>query len=102
MYGSAFSTIQELVPERMRATAIAIFIMMLNVVGLGLSVTIGGFMIDAFTKAAHARPITDMMLVMTAASAIAIPAFLIAAFRFSKDRDALNAFEAEAANAGTH
>jgi len=101
MYGAAFSTIQELVPERMRATAVALFIMMVNVIGLGVSVTVGGFMIDAFAKAGHARPITDMMLIMTAAGATAIPCFFIAALRFAKDREGLARFEAARAAAPT-
>ena len=94
MYGAAYATIQELVPVRIRATAVAIFILAVNVIGLGISVTVGGFMIDAFAKAGHAKPITDMMLMMTAASAIAIPCFLLAALRFQKDRAALAAYEA--------
>lgn len=97
MYGAAYATIQELTPARIRGTAVAIFILGVNVVGLGVSVTVGGFMVDAFARAGHARPITDMMLVMTVASAIAIPCFLLAALRFRKDRDALAAYEAGAA-----
>jgi hypothetical protein len=94
MYGAAYATIQELAPARIRATAVAAFILAVNVIGLGLSVTIGGFMIDAFAAAGRPKPITDMMLVMTAASAVAIPCFLFAALRFQKDRQALIAYEA--------
>ena len=94
MYGAAFATIQELTPVRIRATAVAMFILMLNVIGLGISVTVGGFMVDAFAKAGHARPITDMMLVMTIASSLAIPCFFVAARRFAKDRNRLTAYEA--------
>jgi MFS transporter, Spinster family, sphingosine-1-phosphate transporter len=94
MYGAAYATIQELSPARIRATAVAMFIMAVNVIGLGVSVTVGGFMVDAFAAAGRARPITDMMLVMTAASCIAIPCFLLAALRFRKDREALAAYEA--------
>ncbi len=93
MYGAAYATIQELSPVRIRATAVAAFILAVNVIGLGVSVTVGGFMIDAFAAAGRAKPITDMMLVMTAASAIAIPCFLLAALRFRKDREALAAYE---------
>jgi MFS family permease len=93
MYGAAYATIQELSPVKIRATAVAAFIMAVNVIGLGVSVTVGGFMVDAFAAAGRAKPITDMMLVMTAASAVAIPCFLIAALRFQKDRQALAAYE---------
>jgi hypothetical protein len=94
MYGAAYATIQELSPVCIRATAVAAFILAVNVIGLGVSVTVGGFMIDAFAAAGRDKPITDMMLVMTAASAVAIPAFLVAALRFQKDRVALAAYEA--------
>ena len=97
MYGGAFSTMQELAPSKVRATAVAMFIMGVNVLGIGISGTIGGFMVDAFAAAGRARPITDMMLVMTAASMIAIPAFFIAAMRFSGDREALRRHEAASA-----
>ena len=93
MYGGAYSTIQELAPARVRASAVALFILGVNVLGLGVSTTVGGFMVDAFAAAGRARPITDMMLVMTAASLIAVPAFYIAARRFSGDRDALRRYE---------
>jgi MFS family permease len=94
MYGAAYATIQELAPARMRATAVAMFILSVNVIGLGISVTVGGFMIDAFAAAGRPKPITDMMLIMTAAGALAIPCFLFAALRFQKDRAALAAYEA--------
>lgn len=93
MYGAAYATIQELSPVRIRATAVAAFILAVNVIGLGVSVTVGGFMIDAFAAAGRDRPITDMMLVMTAASALAIPCFFLAALRFRKDREALAVYE---------
>ena len=96
MYGGAYATVQELVPTRIRATAVAMFILGVNVVGIGTATTIGGFMVDAFAKAGHPRPITDMMLIMTAASMIAIPAFFIAARRFGTDREALRVREAAA------
>ncbi|WP_293679484.1 MFS transporter [uncultured Phenylobacterium sp.] len=94
MYGAAYATISELAPPRIRATAVAMFILSVNVIGLGISVTVGGFMIDAFAAAGRPKPITDMMLVMQAASAVAIPCFLFAALRFTKDRQALAAYEA--------
>lgn len=95
MYGAAYATIQELAPTRIRATAVAIFIMAVNVIGLGVSVTVGGFMVDAFAAAGSAKPITEMMLVLQVAAAVlAIPCFLLAALRFRKDRQALADYEA--------
>lgn len=100
MYGAAYSTIQELAPARVRASAVALFILGVNVLGLGVSTTVGGFMIDAFGAAGRPRPITDMMVVMNAASLLAIPAFFIAARRFTADRQALWSYEAEQAGRG--
>ncbi|MDZ4778489.1 MAG: MFS transporter [Alphaproteobacteria bacterium] len=97
MYGPAFSTIQELVPDRIRATAVAMFIMLLNVVGLGVSITLGGYMVEWFAASGSTRPITDMMVVMNIAAALAIPCFLIAALRFDKDRKRLLDYEASRA-----
>jgi MFS family permease len=94
MYGAAYATIQELAPARIRASAVAMFILAVNVIGLGVSITAGGFMVDAFAAAGRVRPITDMMLVMTAVSAVAIPCFFVAALRFGKDRQALADYEA--------
>jgi MFS family permease len=89
MYGGALSTIQELAPVRVRATAVAVFILCINVLGIGLATTAGGFMVDAFAAAGRERPITDMMLVMTTVSLLSIPAFYVASLRFSADREAL-------------
>ena len=95
MYGAAYATIQELAPARVGATAVAMFIMAVNVIGLGVSVTAGGFMVDAFAAAGREKPITDMMLLLQAVSAaVAIPCFLFAALRFRKDRQALADYEA--------
>jgi MFS family permease len=97
MYGAAYGTIQELAPVRIRATAVAIFILAVNVLGLGVSVTVGGFMVDALAAAGRPKPITDMMLILQAVSCVDIPCFLIAALRFQKDRQALADYEAQAA-----
>ncbi len=45
-YGPTFSTVQELVPPQIRATVVAFYILMLNLIGLGIGITVGGWMID--------------------------------------------------------
>jgi Tfp pilus assembly protein PilN len=99
MYGAAFSTIQELVPTRIRATTVAMFILMVNVFGIGISSTIGGYAIDLFAAAGDPRPITHALLILTVASGAAIPCFFYAARRFAKDRQDLAVFEAARAAA---
>lgn len=91
LYGPVVGTVQELTPERIRATAVALFIMAVNVIGLGISVTAAGYLIDWFTAMGRPKPITDMMLVLQAVSLLAIPSFWIAARNYKKDRERLAA-----------
>jgi len=87
LYGPVVGTVQELTPERVRATAVALFIMSVNVIGLGISVTAAGYLIDWFAAMGRPRPITDMMLVLQAVSLLAIPSLFIAARNYKKDRE---------------
>lgn len=86
LYGPVVGTVQELMPDRVRATAVAMFVMAVNVIGLGISVTVGGVLIDWFTAMGRERPITDMMLVLNIVSLLAIPCLWIAARNYKKDR----------------
>lgn len=86
LYGPVLGTVQELMPERVRATAVAMFVMAVNVIGLGISVTVGGILIDTFTAMGRERPITDMMIVLNVVSLLAIPCLWIAASNYKKDR----------------
>jgi hypothetical protein len=65
--------------------------MAVNVIGLGVSVTIGGILIDWFAAMGRARPITDMMIVLNVVSLLAIPCLWIAARNYAKDRARLDA-----------
>jgi MFS family permease len=88
-YGPTFSTIQELVPPRIRATVVALYILLLNFIGLGIGITGGGYMIDALMAAGVAEPYTKTLLVFTVLSSTAIPCFWVAGRRFGRDRDRL-------------
>ena len=44
-YGPTFASVQELVPPQIRATVVAFYILMLNLVGLGFGITAGGICI---------------------------------------------------------
>eukprot|EP01035_Chromulina_nebulosa_P062918 gene62918-86065_t len=50
-YGPTFSTVQELAPPGARATVTAFYILCLNVIGLGIGITFGGWAIDHFRAA---------------------------------------------------
>lgn len=41
-YGPTFASVQELVPPQIRATVVAFYILMLNLIGLGFGITAGG------------------------------------------------------------
>ena len=97
-YGPTFSTIQELVPARIRGTVVAFYILTLNFVGLGIGVTTGGMVIDAIIDQGGDSPYTMTLLTFTLLSMLAIPLFYFAGRRFERDRAALFASEeAEAA-----
>jgi hypothetical protein len=73
-----------------RATVTAFYILCLNVVGLGIGITGAGWAIDQFREAGTAQPYTASVLVFTAISALAIPAFVLAG-RWTKRDVARNA-----------
>ena len=99
IFGASFSTLQELVPARIRATTFAVFILSINVFGLGASSTLGGYLIDALAKAGDPRPIGHVLAILTLASGLAIPCYYLAGRRLARDREALAEFEARPATA---
>ncbi|MGE3250346.1 MAG: spinster family MFS transporter [Hyphomonadaceae bacterium] len=86
-YGPTFSTVQELAPPKARATITAFYILMLNVAGLGISITATGFFVDYLRAQGEAQPYTFAMVVFTAIAALAAPAFFLAGRWFKRDRD---------------
>jgi MFS family permease len=90
-YGPTFSSVQELVPPNIRATVVGFYIMLLNVVGLGVGNTGAGILVDRVKAAGGTDGYTQAMLIFTAASLLALPLFMYAGRRFALDRDALYA-----------
>ena len=88
-FGPTFSTVQELVPPEIRATVVAFYILSLNLIGLGLGITLGGISVDIMRAANVAEPYTWMLLIFTLLSAAAIPLFWLAGRRYQQDREAL-------------
>jgi MFS family permease len=88
-YGPTFSAVQELVPPQIRATVVAFYILTLNLVGLGIGITAGGFLIDYLVARSVAAPYTWTLLAFTLLSMLCIPFFYIAGRRFQKDRERL-------------
>jgi len=90
-YGPTFSTVQELAPPQIRASVVAFYILMLNLVGLGIGITGGGMLVDALRDGGAAQPYTWTLICFTVLSASAIPCFWIAGRRFAADREQLYA-----------
>jgi MFS family permease len=90
-YGPTFSSVQELVPANIRATVVGFYIMLLNVVGLGIGNTGAGIWVDRVKAAGGTDGYTQALLIFTAASLLALPLFVYAGRRFARDRDALYA-----------
>lgn len=90
-FGPTFATVQELVPPQIRATVVALYIMVLNFIGLGIGITGGGYLIDALIARGADAPYTTTLLVFTTLSATAIPCFWVAGRRFAGDRERLYA-----------
>ncbi len=88
-YGPTFSTVQELAPAKIRATIVAFYILMLNLVGLGFGITGGGILADYLTAQGSAAPYTYTLLVFTLISAIAIPLMYLGGKHFWTDKERL-------------
>jgi predicted MFS family arabinose efflux permease len=88
-YGPTFATVQELVAPNVRASVVAFYLLMLNLVGLGIGITGGGISIDWMIGAGVEQPYTWTLLVFTGISGLAIPLFFFAGRRFERDRDQL-------------
>lgn len=85
-YGPTFSTVQELVPPQIRGTAVGFYLLMLNFIGLGVGISLGGVVIDLYEAAGIGEPYTRGLLSFTFLSFASIPLFLMAGRRFSKDQ----------------
>jgi len=97
-YGPTFSTVQELVPPQIRATVVALYILLLNMAGVAIGVSTAGVYVDWLIDRGHEAPYTSALLWFTVISLLAIPLFFMAGRRFERDRARLfQAVEAQAA-----
>lgn len=89
IYGPVFGTIQELVPPQIRGTVTAIALLFINVLGIGLGVSAGGFFVDWLTANEFNNPYTISMVTFNIISFVTIPLFFFAGRRFAQDKEAL-------------
>ena len=92
-YGPTFATVQELTPPRIRGTMMAFVILALQLLGIGVGVSIAGLVIDWQMAAQIPEPYTKTLVTFTLVSMLSIPMFWVAGRRFDQDRKAL--FERE-------
>ncbi|NKB37937.1 MAG: MFS transporter [Gammaproteobacteria bacterium] len=85
LYGPSYATIQELAPPHICSTVVAFNILMASVVGVGMSITASGVLIDYLIEAGNASPYTVSLLVFTIVSMLSIPVFWLAV-RFTPDQ----------------
>jgi len=79
-FGAVFSTVQDLVPIRIRATAVAFLIFSQNFLGSGPGPWVTGRLVDNWT-------FTGALLTAAAVGFLSTPLYIIAALRFKKDRE---------------
>ena len=84
-YGPTFSTVQELVPEKIRATVVAFYILCINLIGLTVGSLGAGILVD-LTRGVLEEPYTWSLLIFGFIGALAIPCFYVAGVRYAKDK----------------
>ena len=85
-YGPTFSTVQELVPPQIRATVVALYILLLNMAGVAIGVSAAGWYVDRLMAAGDPAPYTTALLWFTVISFTAIPLFFLAGKRYERDK----------------
>ena len=85
-FGPTFSTVQELVPDRIRATVVAFYILTLNLIGLTIGSWGGGVVADWMVIENYQEPYTMMLVVFSIISVISIPCYYLAGKRYKKDK----------------
>ena len=88
-YGPTFSTVQELVPPQIRATVVALYLLLLNMAGVAIGVSTAGVYIDWLIAEGNTQPYTTTLLWFTVISFSAIPLFFLAGRRYEQDRERL-------------
>ncbi|WP_165191454.1 spinster family MFS transporter [Caulobacter soli] len=76
--GPAYAVVQSLAGPKLRALTAAIFMMIVNIVGLGLGPLVGGLLSDAFVPHFGAESLKASLCALTLCLALAVPLFLLA------------------------
>ena len=76
-FGPTFSTVQELVPENIKATVVSFYILTLNLIGLTIGSLGGGLCADILRSSGYAEPYTIMLVIFSIISVISIPCYYL-------------------------
>ena len=85
-YGPVFGSVQALTPVKVRSTMVAIFILGVNIVGMGVGSFFTGYLIDHVFYTSSA-PYTFSLITVGATGIISIICFYIAGFSYKKDSE---------------
>ena len=92
-FGPFFASIQGLIPPEVRSTVIAFSILLMNVIGMGIGITVTGISVDLMISYGVNEPYSLTLICFTLSSFIAMPCFLFAGLRYNHDREKLNITE---------
>ena len=85
-FGPTFSTVQELVPENIKATVVSFYILTLNLIGLTIGSLGGGLCADILRSSSYAEPYTIMLVIFSIISVISIPCYYLAGKKYKADK----------------
>ena len=85
-FGPTFSVVQELVPDNIRATVVAFYILTLNLIGLTTGSMVGGLCVDYMKTNNFDEPYTWTLIIFTVISAASIPCYYLAGRRYKEDK----------------
>ena len=94
-FGPTFSTVQELVPENIKATVVSFYILTLNLIGLTIGSFVGGILADLMEAANYQEPYTVMLVIFSIISIISIPCYYLAGKKYHEDKNRLETIFSE-------
>ncbi|MBT3992441.1 MAG: MFS transporter [Gammaproteobacteria bacterium] len=87
LYGPITSSIQEMAPEKMRAIVLAYYLLMVNIVGLGIGITFAGVMIDYLLSNGVNEAYSKTLLTFQLLAGLSLPAFYIAGKNYKPNNE---------------
>ena len=88
-YGPVFAAVQELTPVKVRSTMVAVFILGVNIIGMGVGSFFTGYLVD-YVFNDFSSPYTFSLISVGLTGILAIICYYIASFSYKKDIDRVN------------